>query len=260
MLKAERKLRKKTKVLTSREVQDCWKWFEEVGWVNSNKYNVKNYSFLNNSLKGVPCAVIGSSIAAQGLNYSELSKIKTICVNHTIEDYPSSDMLLFQDLRFLRKTTFDVSSYQGAIFTSNTNPYGRNDDNDQKIVYFKPLKNSVNPSLDFNRGVFTRKSSGVCALNVAIILGCNPIYLIGMDTPKSFDENFKDGQKLHYKKDYGGAPNTKKALDSYTHIAKTLFSKFGVFGPRIINVCEEGHLDFFNSMSMEQFNGMLESW
>jgi hypothetical protein len=259
MLRAEKEKLKNRKVLTSREVQDTWKWFENIGWVNSNKWSVKNYSKLNNSLKNVPCVVIGSSIAAKGLDYSNLHKIKTLCVNHAIEECCQSDMLLFQDQRFLKHTKFDLNSYKGLVFTSNTNPFGRKE-NKRNVVYFKPLQVGHNPTMDFNRGVYTRKSSGVCALNVALILGCSPVYLIGMDTPKEFNDSYQDGEQLHYKENYGNAPNTKQALDAYTSIAKNLFSKFSVYGPRIINVCENGHLDYFNSMGLEQFNRMLKAW
>ena len=251
--------KKPSRVITAQEIQDCWTWFQEVGWIDTSAWRVKDYSFLNNSLKDQPCVVIGSSIASKGLDFMAVKKIKSIAVNHVIEKFPLADMLLFQDQRFLRKTTFNLDAYKGYIFCSNQNPYGRKQKDKKNICYFKPIQNNQNPSTDINRGVYTRKSSGVCALNIALILGCNPVYLVGMDTPKEFNETYEDGNQLHIVKDYGGAPNTKQALDSYTHIAKTLFSKFAVYGSRIINVCENGHLDFFSSMSMDRFNTVLRN-
>lgn len=251
--------RKPDKIITARQIQDCWEWFQEIGWIDTTQWRVKDYSSLNNCLKDKPIAVIGSSITAKDLDFMAVRKIKTLAVNHAIEKFPLADMLLFQDMRFLRKTAFNLDAYKGYIFCSNTNPYGRKQPDKKNICYFKPIQSGQNPSTDINRGVYTRKSSGVCALNVALIMGCNPVYLIGMDTPKDFNENYKDGEQLHIMKNYGGAPNTKQALDDYTNIAKALFSKFAVYGPKIINVCENGHLDFFNSISMDRLNTILRA-
>ena len=245
----------KSRVVSMREVQDTWQFFEDFGWIDSGRIKNRDYSHLTNSLKNTPIAIIGSSPAAKGLDASNLHKIKTLAVNHVIETYPKSDMLIFQDMRFLRETTFNLDAYKGFIFTSNTNPYGQKEAK-KNICYFKPIHRGCNPSTEINRGVYTRKSTGVCALNIALILGCNPIYMIGLDNSKEYYAQYTEGQDTHLVSNYQG-PNNKAALDAYISTNNVLYKPFSVYSKRIINVCKDGFLDMFQKISMEDFNNIL---
>jgi hypothetical protein len=247
---------KKGRVISMREVHDTWEFFEDVGWIDGNTKIPRDYSRLTNSLKNIPLAIIGSSPAAKGVDFSLLRKIKTMVVNHVIEVYPNADMLIFQDMRFLRATNYDLRQYKGYIFTSNTNPYGRKE-NKKNVCYFKPIHRGCNPSTEINRGVYTRKSTGVCALNISLILGCNPIYMVGMDNSKSYYKKYTEGQDTHLVTNYHG-PNTKQALDAYIHTNNVLYKAFSLYSKRIINVCEDGFLDYFQKISVENFNSILE--
>lgn len=257
-IKVEKKKAEKSKGrnLSMREVQDTWQFFEDMGWIDGNQLIHRDYSHLNNSMKDMPIVIMGSSPAAKGVRFDLLPKIKTLAVNHVIETYQKADMLIFQDLRFLRETTFDVDNYRGFVFTANTSPYGRKDQK-KNVCYFKPLHNNCNPSADMNRGVYTRKSTGVCAVNIALILGCNPIYMVGLDNSKKYYDNYQEGDDTHLVTDYH-AENNKKALDAYISTNNTLYEPFSPYSKRIINVCEDGYLDYFRKISMETFNDILD--
>ena len=240
-----------------REIDDTWDWFVRMGYIDGNEMPVIDYNSINNMLLDKPIAVIGSGFSGRELNWKNLKNIKTLGINHIIELYHNLDFLIFQDHRFLRLNKYPLHKFKGRIFVANSNPaYKKRIINN--IYPFIPLGLHHEPSKLIEKGLYARKSTGLCALNLALVLGANPIYLIGLDNPKDWEKSFTDyNNGAHIHKNYLGSVNTKKALDGYTIVLK-YFKKFIPYKNRIINVCENGIMDWFKQISIQEFNKIIK--
>ena len=258
---AEKKQRR-PKVIQLRDLNvledDTWAWFVQMGFIDGNKMPTYDYRHINGALENKPIAVIGSGRSGRGLDWKQLKNMYTIGINHVIELYHDLDILIFQDHRFLRKNKYPLGEYNGLIFVANSNPaakrYGV-----KNIRPFIPIGMNCKVSERIEDGLYARKSTGLCALNLAIILGGNPIYLIGLDNSKDWEKQFpawKDG--IHIDKNYTGGVNTKKAADGYV-VVLPYFKKFKKFNRRIVNVCENGMMDWFKRINMAKFNQILKA-
>lgn len=251
----------KNKVIQLRDLNslqdDTWEWFVQMGFIDGNIMPERNYENVNNALKNKAVAVIGSGYSGRGLKWAALKKMYTIGVNHVIELYHDLDYLIFQDHRFLRINKYPLGEYKGSMFVANSNPAVKRC-RVKNIYPFVPigLKNEVSTRIE--KGLYARKSTGLCALNLAIILGANPIYLIGLDNAKNWESQFpKYNGGIHIHKNYTGGVNSLEAAKGYLPVLK-YYKKFLPYKNRIINVCENGIMDWFKRISMTEFNRRLE--
>lgn len=233
--------------------KQVWSNFEDVGLfaLNMQKRNGP-WDEVRNVWKGMPCFVVGSSISARGFDLTKLNGFNSIGVNHMIESYHGFKFFLFQDQRFLRITTYDLKKYKGRIFSHNSAPILPMDYD--KITFFKTQYNRGGNgiTLDPEKGLYPRCLTGAAALHLALMTGANPIYMIGLDTPKEFD--MKDGH--HYNKDYTGEHNTERSLKG-TLGKYGLFQAFYKWKDRIVNVCPDGYIDIFKKISFEELDKIL---
>lgn len=212
----------------------------------------KDYSFVNNCHRGKDIIVIGSGYSGRGVDREALRDCITIGVNHTIEWFEPK-YLLFQDHRFLRLNKYPLDTFPGTIFTANTNPF-RVKSKHPRIVTFRPL-HGKNPSVNIQKGLFSRVSSGVCALNLALIMGARKVFMIGCDTPKDYDKwDYSKG--AHIVQDYRGGIETKEQVEKYLSILP-LYKSFQPYSNRIVNVCENGSIPYFQQMKMSDFNSLI---
>ena len=234
---------------------DVWEWFADVGIIQEPSKNViKDYSYINGLHRGEDIAVIGSGYSGREVNREKLKNMITIGVNHTIDFYVP-DYLLFQDHRFLRLNKYPLETYPGTIFTANNNPF-RARSKHPRIISFKPIHKGNTYSRDINNGLYSRVSSGICALNLALIMGARKVYLIGCDAPKDFDKrDFTQG--VHISENYAGGIETKEAVIGYNK-SIPLYKAFQGESKRIVNVCENGLNPYFQQISMDQFNNILD--
>lgn len=232
--------------------EKTWDYFVRMGLIDGNTIKDFDYSRINGSLKGQPLVVIGSGYSGKGVDWDALGHIKTLAVNHVIDLLPNADMLIFQDQRFFRFNKRPLDTYPGKIFIVNNNPGVVNIKNKNIIPFFPlPLKTHVIEE-DMSKGLYSRCSTGLCATHLAICLGADPIYLVGMDTPKSYHES-ADFDDIHIDKSYAGGVNSKEAIEGYLKYIK-MFRAFIPYQKRIINVCPDGYMKWFPRMSMESFN------
>lgn len=251
---------KKQNVIQIRDLNmledDTWDWFVRMGFIDSNVMPILDYKHINGALANKPIAVIGSGYSGREIEWKNLKNIYTIGINHIIELYHDLDYLIFQDHRFLRKNKYPLGQFKGLIFVATSNPaakrYGI-----KNIRPFIPISMNAEVSERIEKGLYARKSTGLCALNLALILGGNPIYMIGLDNHKDWEKqfpNYKGG--IHIHPNYSGSVNTKKAADGYVPVLQ-YFKKFIRYKKRIVNVCENGIMDWFKQISVDQFNKII---
>ena len=188
------------------------------------------YEGINNCWKNQPAFVIACSQALRGIDLNKLDGLNTITVNHLIEDYDKSKFHLFLDQRFLAKTTYDLRNYKGKVFQKNNTEILKGV---KKTCRFKPRYQKQTVSKRIEDGLWNNCNSGVAALNLAIITGANPIYLLGHD-----HTNLDKSKGHHYKTGYTGEKidNGKGMLEK-----QHFYNKFIPFNrdDRIINVCKK---------------------
>ena len=204
---------KKNILLQTKDIQnmskdETWAFFVKKGFINNNRLKPIDYSKINNKYSGKAIAVIGSGFSGRDLDWNQLHKITTIGINHIIDIYPKLDMLIFQDHRFLRLNKHGLKSYKGLIFASNNNPiHGKFAS--KRLIPFIPVNDrNGRATLRLQDGLYGRKSTGLCAVNLALILGADPVYLIGLDSPKNWRNEMNVKEGIHIRKEYKGSVNT----------------------------------------------------
>jgi hypothetical protein len=234
--------------------KQVWDNFEDVGrfMLNMEK-RLGPFDSVVNAWENKPAFVVGSSISARGFDLNKLDGLNTIGVNHMIDCYHKFKWFLFQDQRFLRIAKYDLKKYKGKIFAHNNTPIMKSEYKDVCFIKTQHQKDNQQISLDPNKGVFPRVLTGAAALHVALISGANPIYMIGCDTPEVIDMT----QGHHYSIDYTGEVNNKKSYDGTTG-KYVLYKAFLPWADRIINVCENGRIDFFKKISFQELDEILE--
>ncbi len=135
---------------------------------------------VNGLLRGKRVFVLGSGPSLKGFDLSRLDGEETIAVNHTLEHYPKSRYHLFGDPRVYDyvKPIYDAG-YPGLVFAShhaNIREWERGND---RVFVFAKNWNRVTDNLE--HGLFSDFSSGMEAVNLALVMGAPEIYLLGMD-------------------------------------------------------------------------------
>jgi len=208
-----------------------WEYLRSMGNLTvDGVIKLGSYEGINGCWKNQPCFVIAGSQALNGIDLDKLENMHTITVNHLIEDWDKSEFHLFLDERFLQKTTYDLTKYQGTFFQQNSTSTIKGV---KKTVRFLGRQTKSPVSTSIASGLY-RCQSGIAALNLAIITGANPIYLIGHDSTNG--DKSKGG---HYKINYTGSkPRTKEEINSYEKRIKDFYKLFLAYKDRIINICD----------------------
>lgn len=218
-----------------------WGKLEMMG--NFNKHNAIElgpYNNINGVWKDEPCFVIAGGPSLRGFDLHQLDGLHTIGINHLIEDYDGFEWFLFLDDRFLRITTYDITKYQGKIFSSNKCrllPHNNN-------VRFRALGTSHAIEERIEQGLWNGRMSGLCALHLAIISGADPIYLLGCDCGGGKATDY------HYKEDYTGAQKSEQKRIKYVNNAP-FYDRFEKWKDRIINLSAISNITTFKKMRFE---------
>jgi len=206
----------------------------------TNEKNLKNLK------ANEPCFLIGSGSSLAGFDFSQLDDYFTIAINHSIEHYPKAHALLFGDGAFLQRTKFNLNEYEGMIFCSSNSGYF-NRDQRNNVYRFKIQRTQVQG--DFNSGLLFTMLSGTAAVNLAIIMGCSPIILLG------FDLYVRDDGNNHFYEDIKGQRQPK---GSYAGKVK-YFEKFQPWADRIINCSMDSLITTFRKQHVEEVLAWLKS-
>lgn len=188
--------------------------------------------------RGQRCFVIGGGPSLRGFDFTRLENQGRIIVcNKSFLDVPFADMMIAMDTDLLRWIN------SGAL---GKNPVQKKDIQ-RRFAQFKGLKVWIelgNNRMDgvhyvhsfrkpqvnrrFNQGIYTGNNTGVGALMAACTLGCNPIYLLGIDGKH-------EGKRSHYHSGYPRPqlPQTMKSfINNFGYAAKGI-KKAGI---RVINL------------------------
>ena len=161
------------------------------------------------------CYIIGGGPSASALDWDKIKDSITIGINKAFVYYPDTTINYSMDGTFYRhivglidlgERTVEYNrawkAYNGIRVFAMTNkafPFG-----DEVYTVERMKKKSL--CLDFRKGMYAGNNSGWGALNLAIALGCNPIYLIGYDM--NVDHVNK---KTHWHDGYQERSNINKA-------------------------------------------------
>ena len=204
------------------------------------------YNDVKDFWKDQPCFVVGSSIGLkrlikQGFRFSMLDGLHTIGMNHNIEDYDRFEWFIFQDKEFLNRTSYDLKKYKGRIFAAIRT--GLRPAKNQTIFY----RNNEFVSTCMEDGLFHPVNTGTLALNLAVISGANPIYMLGMD----MSANTKDNVSTHFKPYPFEALNHPKFASKAFGMYPEKIQQFAPYAPRIFNVDPTGRLKTFRKIDFD---------
>lgn len=219
-------------------IDNNWKRLVNLGNLTPNFETLGPYEGVEGAWKDEPCYIIGAGKEVELIDLNKLDKCHTIGINHMIEYYDKFEWFFFLDNRFLTKTTYDINKFKGKIFQKNTTDIlSKHLD----CVRFKVKHSNDVPALKIEDGLYNGQMSGIAALNLALISGANPIYLIGCDVP--YDAK---GEGYHIK-NYNGEIKNDVKMGKYIG-ALGFYEKFLPWKDRIINVTENGRNQFFTNI------------
>jgi hypothetical protein len=205
---------------------------------------------IKDAWKNKICIAIGNSRALQGFDFNLLNDYNTIGCNHLVEDWDKMKWHIVQDDRFFEKTTYTFDKFKGKRLLHNSIVLKQ-----EENMYF--FKSTINPSLSPVEGIYSRRLTGISVLHFAIISGAKKIYVLGIDYPQIVDKNISK----HYKKDYTGSVNSIESLNQVNKKTEDLINNPFIQShkDKIINVCDNGFIKCFTTISMQEFKNRLEN-
>jgi glycosyltransferase involved in cell wall biosynthesis len=233
------------KTLNDGQFPEAWEFLKNKGCINDDQYHETNYENINGVWRNEPCFIIacGSALKdfVEKIGFDFLNNRHTIGINHVIEDYDKLEWFFFLDHRFLAKTTYDLCNFKGRVFSKNTAGYKRAYTDCSFVAVNDEPKNFIED------GLFSGNLSGLAALNLAIITGANPIYLLGYGRRPN---TTKTG--YHYKNNYPGEIKNDIVFNKMDRV-NLYFKKFERWSGRIIHVTEGNDLPWFKKMRIHEF-------
>ena len=151
--------------------------------------------------------IIGGGTSLKGFDFNKLKNKTTIAVNKSCLTVPNLDYFITMDFTALKKIGMGlVAPYIGTrVFIANfAKPYlkeinGQIVDTRFNLVYTLNdfnmiIKSQVEKGIGFDfRDFRTGNNSGYCALQFAVLMGFNPIYLLGIDLTIAEGTHFHGG-------------------------------------------------------------------
>lgn len=213
------------------------------------KKNRKVYSInmnINGMLRGNDVYILGGGTSLKGFDFSRLQNKIVIAVNHSIESYKQSEFLIFGDKIFVTtsRPKFDLLKYNGLIFasekTTGTEPVTtmKNAGN-KNLIIFRDRRDE--PQLNIKAGLYHPTSSGMMAINLALIMQARKIYLLGYDY-------YYDNGNIHFYADY---PHHKRVEEKKFEHKLPKFAKFEKYSKNIYNFNQLSNVKEFQKIPMD---------
>jgi glycosyltransferase involved in cell wall biosynthesis len=224
----------------SRIINHNWEFIRNNGRITDKKWrDLGSYDQVMDFWKNEPCYVVGAGKSLDGFDFSLLNGYHSIGINHMIDFYDGFEWLIFIDQRFLQLNKYDLKQFKGRIYTQNITLIDPN----LNAVIFKQKNDS--PSLDISDGLFKCKLTGLCALNLAILSGANPIYLLGFDGGAIKTDNHE-----HHINGYISEKKTEKYCSNYI-LRSPDFDAFKPWKDRIVNLSPQSNIGTFRKESWQ---------
>ena len=157
------------------------------------KYTVGNINSVKNwsgALAGVPCFIVGNAPSLTDLNLGPLEKFFTIGINRTFYKIDTT-ILLFQDIQLWHTD-------KHRVLKTNSIKYCRDRADIQGRFYHFRLTVGDYYLPEDATTLHGRGSSGPLAFQLAYVLGCDPIVLVGMDCCYKEDKTDFYGVNPHH--------------------------------------------------------------
>lgn len=139
---------------------------------------------------GQRCFILGGGPSLKGFDFTRLEGERTIAVNRAFQFWPKADILFSMDYNFyswLRQDRIEGGAREQFLNFAGLKIWADagNLQYGPGIFYIRRV-NRLGSSLygwpaNFNSGIFSGNNSGYGALQIAILLGARPIYLLGYD-------------------------------------------------------------------------------
>ena len=230
----------------------------QVEWQTHQPYE-SNLLYLKNSLptgswKDQRCFIIGGGFSLKDFDFSQLQGEKVIAINKSFVDAPFADIQFSVDKRFYDWITKPMENEKKMKEARDMWPYFKGHKVWLKVpgqIYQKGIEYvEKNPhhegiSMSLEEGIYASSNSGYAAINLAIALGANPIYLLGYDMKQG-----KRGES-HY---HGGYPakQTDKQLEMFAKSFPKLAKDAEKAGVKIINLNRDSALRCFEFADIEE--------
>lgn len=200
--------------------------------------------FKPDAWKGQRAFILCSGPSLEGFNYDRLDGEKVITINRSVEEYPKADIVYSNDHDHVMKM---IGGHYGEaskkIFAEFKGVKLMLEPSDRHlifpfdVVYVERGKKEF--SFRFEDGMSTIPNSGIGALNLAVLLGANPIYLLGMD--------FKTGAngKTHCHSGYATKQDLPKKFKEDRDRIALVAGEIEKRGYTVVNLNPDSGLDTF---------------
>lgn len=182
------------------------------------------------------CYIVGGGNTLEGFDFEILKdRGRVIAVNQSFLKVPFADMLVSMDSRYFRWiqentlgscTQEAFNNFKGIKVWINTE-MDKIDYNHK--VYILEHTGSVEVCKKMKDGVWTGGNSGFSALQIAAVLGCNPIYLLGFDMKEI-------GGKTHHHPEYPERTDPQAFQTVHPKAFIRTADKFKELGIKVINI------------------------
>lgn len=197
---------------------------------------------------GHRCFLVGGGPSLRGFDFERLRGEKVIAINAAFVDVPFADVLFMMDFvtfytklrqgKFgekVKQLFYEFKGLKVILDIMNRHPEG---------LLYVPSTGRHGLSLNLKRGLCHGNNSGVGALNLAICLGADPIYLLG------YDMKHKDG-KAHYHNVYP-VMHRETIHRSFAGDFEKIAPAIKELGVKVVNLSNDSALTCFPFASVER--------
>lgn len=207
---------------------------------------------------GQPCFIVGGGPSLKGFDFNRLKGHRVIAINRAYEDLPFADIMFAIDPQYYNDCRNGKVGKDHAerseiyrkwqLFTGfkvwlDTN---RTNITDIYLLPHGPLYENPPYKNTMKAGIATCNFSGPAAVNLAMCLGANPIYLLGFDCRY-------EGKTTHYHSGYSRTANEitlKQLAMDFGKIKK----KADALGHEVINLSPDS---LINSLPKDSIDNVL---
>lgn len=181
---------------------------------------------------GRACFIVGGGPSLKGFNFGRLRGERVIAINRAFESIPFADIHFYMDRDFKRKEE-NRPAAEGVMakwcaFKGRRVFLNMSDYQVEPGVISVPKGQFHVLSKSITQGLGHGNNSGVAAINLALCLGANPIYLMGEDCRT-------DGEATHFHSGYGEGLG-QDSLDKFIVDFETIAPALKESGVQVINL------------------------
>ena len=191
--------------------------------------------------EGCDVFIIGGGDSLRKFDWSLLKDENTIGCNSAFTlGAEICKICLFGDSKWFRKFERELAQYKGVVFTNAPQMFNT------KVPWVWTMPREI-IGLHVN-ALGWNENTGASAINLALILGAQKIFLLGFDMHLSNNGKPNWHNKVMQKPVKGVYP---KMLKAFRYVVRDLKSKFP--GKKIINVTDDSNLNCFPKIGCKRF-------